>query len=133
MLPEFRNKNIEDFYNLMDNFFNEPQHSSFKLDVKKKDNAYEVIAEVSGVNKENINIDVENENLIISVKSSSDETNEDKNKRYIRREIRSFDAKRSIYLPGIDGSLVDAKLEDGLLKINVPLREETKKRQIEIK
>ncbi|WP_312354322.1 Hsp20/alpha crystallin family protein [Aminipila sp.] len=128
-----------DFYNMLDNFFNDspfnfrnPMGDAFKLDVKDQGNAYLVEAEMPGIKKEEIKLDYQNDYLIIRAENN-EEINEEK-ENYLHRERRCSSMQRSLYLKDIDVQKVDARLEDGVLKISLPkLEQPSSKLQIEIK
>lgn len=128
-----------DFYNLFDEFFDDSafglrnlKNDTFKLDVKDQETNYLVEAEMPGVQKEDITLDYQNDQLLISVRKN-EEINEEKDN-YIHRERRTTSMQRSIYLKDVKIDDIDAKLEDGVLKITIPKAEVTSaKRLIEIK
>lgn len=123
-LTPFGNKMIDredrdDFESLLDNFFKspitQPRTRQFKLDVKEKDDSYEIEADLPGVDKDNVKISYLNDSLTIEVKKS--DKKEEKDENYIHRE-RSFESmKRVLDLPGLDASDIKAKLDNGVLKI----------------
>ncbi|QHI71642.1 Hsp20/alpha crystallin family protein [Aminipila terrae] len=128
-----------DFYNMLDDFFSDnpfslrnPGSQAFKLDVKDQGNAYLVEAEMPGTKKEEIKLDYQNDYLIIKVEKN-EEINEEK-ENFLHRERRSSSMQRSVYLKDIDVATVEAKLEDGILKISLPkIEQPSNKLQIEIK
>lgn len=128
-----------DFYNMLDDFFSDnpfslrnPGSQAFKLDVKDQGNAYLVEAEMPGTKKEEIKLDYQNDYLIIKVEKN-EEINEEK-ENFLHRERRSSSMQRSVYLKDIDVANVEAKLEDGILKISLPkIEQPSNKLQIEIK
>lgn len=123
---------IENFFN--DDFFNMPMFSrnEFKIDVKENDNAYTIEADLPGVNKEDIGLDYNNGTLYIGVKHN-EEVNEE-NSNYIHRERSTTSMQRGIYLGDVNVNAIDAKLDNGVLKIIAPKNEVTSNRpQIEIK
>ena len=141
LVPFNRRRNdlfSNDFYNVLDDFFSEtwPTKKSvlsgtFKLDIVENPEHYELIAEVPGVKREEINISLDEKRLTIEI--SHDENQEVEEKNYVHREIRKSSMKRSIYLNEIDGELIEAKLEDGILKLTLPkLKKQETKRLIEI-
>ena len=132
-------RNLMDFYNLFDEFFDENafglrnlKNDTFKLDVKDQETNYLVEAEMPGIKKEEITLDYQDDQLLISVRKN-EEINEEK-ENYIHRERRTTSMQRSIYLKDVKIDGIDAKLEDGVLKIMIPKTEvSSAKRQIEIK
>lgn len=131
---------FNDNFDLLDPFFNddffkaEPrhQHELLKTDVVETADGYELIMDVPGIKKENINLDLEDGYLTISATKSSKEDEGKKN--YVRRERQYFSAKRSFYVGSIEESDIKAKLENGELHIVVPKETEKviNKKQISI-
>lgn len=132
------NTGFEDFYNMLDDFFSDnwsPRRSfgrdTFKINVQQNDSDYLVEAELPGVNKEEIDLDLNDGRLTISVKRE-EKINEEK-KNYIHRESRYTSMSRSIYLADADSNGIKAKLDNGLLTIQVPRQEKVvKAEKIEI-
>lgn len=130
---------FEDFYNMLDDFFNEPlstgrnlKNDTFKLDIEEKGNEYVIEAELPGVTKEEINLELNDGRLTISIER--EESEERQEKKYLHRERRYSSMSRSLYLGDIKDEDISAKLKDGVLCIEVPKDEEsegTKKIPIE--
>ncbi|MFW5779965.1 MAG: Hsp20 family protein, partial [Bacillota bacterium] len=63
-------KNQVSLYNMFDDFFNDlplfSKANEMKIDVRETDKEYLIDAEIPGMKKDNINIDVEENQLIIS-------------------------------------------------------------------
>jgi HSP20 family protein len=85
--------------------------------------------------KDDFTIDVEGNVLTIS--SEKEESTEDKDGQYTRREYNYSSFTRSFTLPDeVNKEKIEAKYEDGVLKINMPRKEEAKKllaKQVPIK
>ena len=103
--------------------------ASFKIDVEKTADAYIVTAEVPGLTKEDIDIDVENDLLTISVHKEEESTEEDEKKTYVHKERLSFNSTRQISLEGVDEEAIQANMEDGILTITMPFEEEVSKKK----
>ena len=119
------NTGYEDFYNMLDDFFNDglmPSRNllrdTFKIDIEEKDEEYLIEAEVPGVTKEEIDLSIEDESLCISI-NRVEEANKDI-KNYIHRERRASSMSRRVRLAGANLSEIKAKLEDGVLIVTVP-------------
>ena len=98
----------------------------------EKDNNINIEMDIPGFNKEDINIEINKGNLVVTAEKNEEE-NEDK--KYLRRE-RKFYGKyqRSFYLGEIDEENIEASFENGILKISIPKKtEEETKKLIEIK
>ena len=121
---------------LQKQFFGDDWVSPFKgvniptTDVFMKDNNLVVEAHLPNFEQEDINIEVENDNLIISAERHEKE--EDKSKKYVVRES-SCSFYRRIALPKrADTNKIDAHLEDGILKLLIPVEPLPKPRKIAI-
>ncbi len=92
--------------------------------------ALEIVAELPGVRKEDLNIKIQGNYLAVSGKSSNN-TPEGYTVHRSERGERSF--SRSFTLPyEVDAEKVSANLQDGLLKLVLPKSEAAKPRQITI-
>lgn len=101
-----------------------------KCDFEEMEDKYEVELEVPGVMKDEIEISLRNENLIIGWSRKREEKkNKPKNKHYERSE-GSF--TRSFHVEGADSEKIKADLKNGVLKIVVPKIEGAKTKKIEI-
>lgn len=122
---ELDNLGSGSFYNMLDDFFTDswfPGRSlssdTFKLDVKEKDSNYIIEAELPGISKEDIDLDLTKERLTISVKR--EESNEEEKETYVHRERRLSSMSRSIHLGDGELSNITAKLDNGILTVVVP-------------
>jgi len=121
-----RSSGFEDFYNMLDDFFNDtwsaPRRSllsdTFKVDVQENENEYCIDAELPGVKKEDLRLEMNEGRLTISVERGESQSEEHKN--YIHRERRYSSMQRSIYLREASPDGISAKLENGVLNILVP-------------
>ena len=116
---------FDDFYDMLDDFFTGTQlpgrnllKDTFKIDIAEKEEEYQLEAELPGVKKDEISIDVEDEFLNISVNRSEESNKNGKN--YIHRERRATAMSRRIRLSGADLDKIKAKLEDGVLFVTIP-------------
>lgn len=134
LIPFNRKKNdilsrdVDDLHSMLDDFFTEAwpmrrylEADTFKVDVQEEDKEYIVHAEVPGVKKEEINLSLRDGRLGISI--SREEEKEEKKKNFIHRERRTSSMQRNIYLQEADEEGIKARLEDGVLKINIPKKE----------
>ena len=102
------------------------------VDIKETQQEFLVTAEVPGIKKEDIHIEVA-DNLLI-LKGERKFEKEEKNESYHRVE-RSFGAfSRSFTLPtSVKTEAIEAKFHDGLLTVRIPKAEEKVPKKIEIK
>jgi len=94
----------------------------FRTDVSDVGDAYKLEAELPGFKKEDININIEDERMTISVERKSD--SEDNKPNYMRRERFYGSYSRSFDLSGIDADNISASYADGILTLNLPKRAE---------
>ena len=99
-----------------------PVFSGMKTDVIENDTSYTLEAELPGFNKEDIHVDLKDDNLTISA-SHDDSSEEKKDGRVIRRErsVRSF--KRSFNVSGLTEGDISASYKNGVLTVTVPKKE----------
>lgn len=98
-----------------------------------RDNGHLVVrANVPGIKPEEIEIKVENDVLTIS--GEHEETTEETDKTFVRRERRYGAFSRSMPLPrGVDPKKIDAKTNDGVLEVTIPLPKEAGHEPVTIK
>ena len=115
----------EEFGEYLSDFFSSGfSMNRFNTDIKETDNEYLLYAELPGVNKEDINLDYSNNNLIIRAKR--EESHEDSKDNYLRRERCYGEFSRSFYLDNVNREGIRAKFEDGKLKVILPKQVSTK-------
>jgi HSP20 family protein len=92
--------------------------------------AFELIAEVPGMSKEDITIRIQGNYLELSGKRTSDAPKDYKAQR-VERDVNSF--TRSFTLPGdVNADKIKAVMKDGLLSLVLPKAEAAKPKQISI-
>ena len=106
----------------IDEFFKQPfPHSSFHVEVSETTDKHIVTAELPGVNKEQISLNILGNSLSISVNRKNIYTEEDDNNKTFRRNESFQRTSRSVPFPHpIDERKVQAKYQDGLLTITIP-------------
>lgn len=104
---------------------NRPRHT-----VRAVEGAYEVGVFLPGVKREDIRVRLD-ESLLTVEASRPDSTPE--GWRSLRREIdpAQYRLELEVAVP-VDGARISARLEDGVLSLRLPLREESKARDIPI-
>lgn len=142
MVPFRRNNDLrrgDDFENLVNSFFNNDFFSpinmngfgnDFKADLKETDDAYSIEADLPGIKKDAIDIDFNNNYLTISAKR--DDSQEEKDENFIRRERRYGEFKRSFYVDNVEKNNIAASFNDGVLKINLPKSKKDPKQNTKI-
>jgi HSP20 family protein len=101
------------------------------VDIMDNDDHILITAEIPGVDKKDISVDVKDRMLTLRGERSSD--NEVKEDRFYRRERTFGKFERSFTLPAaVDPDNIKAEYKDGVLKIEVPKPEGHKPRQITV-
>lgn len=91
------------------------------IDLADNGKEYLIKAEVPGLNKDDLKIEITKDSIEISGETKSEESEEDKKKGYIRRERRYASFYRSLPLPeSILTDKADAELKDGILTVKLP-------------
>lgn len=109
--------------------YNEAMCSEDKLampvELQEKDNEYLIKAELPGVKKEDLDIDIDKNHITINAKKEEEKEENDKN--YKKSEFRYGEFSRTVYFPmDIDIEKTNAKLEHGILRISAPKVESEK-------
>ena len=94
------------------------------MDVADMGDRYEMRLEMPGIPKEDINIEVTPNSIEIS--AQHDETKEDNDKNWLRKECYSTSFYRSLELPEeLKTDHIDAELKEGVLILKLPKKEPT--------
>ncbi len=140
MMPSVLGKDI--FDDFMDDFgfpdvnkelYGKHAKNVMKTDVRELEDGYEIIMDLPGFKKDEIEIMLENGYLNISASKELDKDESDKGGKYIRRERYAGSMSRSFYVgDDITHEDIHARFENGILKLDVPKKEaktvETKKK-----
>ena len=103
-----------------------------KTDIRETDEGYEVIMDLPGFKKDEIEVQLENGYLTVSAAKGLDKDEADKKGKYICRERYAGEMSRSFYVgEDILDTDIHARFENGILTLDVPKKEakavETKK------
>lgn len=102
------------------------------IDIIEDNNAFIVVADLPGLTKKNVSINIKENMLTISGERKIEK--KDENKNYCRTERRDGIFKRSFQLTDqVIADKITALFKDGVLTIKVPKAEEVKPKEIEIK
>ncbi len=135
LIPRNSLFDMNDFF---ENFTNPPGRTesaagffSPRVDITDKDNVYEIIADLPGVDKDNLTVTLEDGVLTIEA-TTEDEQSEEQNGRIIRKERRSGKYLRSFTLGhDVQESDIDAAFNNGVLTLTAPkLRGATPERKL---
>ena len=113
----------------LDRFFDAPfaalsssNQAGFKMNVEDAGEAYVITAHLPGVNRDEIDVELNEGRLSISVERK--ESDEEKGKNYLYKETGEWSATRGVYLKDAAVAGLTAKLEGGVLTVNVPKQQE---------
>jgi HSP20 family protein len=131
----------KDFGSLLDNFFSfsQNQDESFgdlgkwapAVDIKEEKDLFLVIADIPGMEKEDINISLEN-NILTLQGTRSYEKNETQ-KGFSRTERVLGQFHRQFTLPqSVEGNNITAKYKNGVLEISIPKKQQAIQKRIDI-
>lgn len=99
------------------------------VNVINLDNEFVIDMAVPGLKKSDFDINIDNNVLSIGVETKT-ESNEQK-EHYTRREFGYSSFKRTFTIPdSVNTDKISAEYTDGILKINLPKREEAKKKPV---
>jgi HSP20 family protein len=102
------------------------------IDMVRENGHLVLRANVPGIKPEEIEIKVEDDVLTIS--GEHEETKEETDTKFVRRERRYGAFSRSMPLPqGVDPKKIDAKTHDGVLEVTIPLPKEASHEPVTIK
>lgn len=126
------------FDDLIENFDLQPmwrrmdEQKLMKMDVSETDAAYLVKAEIPGVKKEDISVDISGNQ--VSIKAEVKQEKEEKegsrvvrSERYQGQQYRSFTLAHEI-----DNAKADAKYQDGVLTLSLPKKQNGSAKKLEV-
>ena len=101
------------------------------VDIFENDNEVIIKAELPGMNAKDIEVKLENNVLMLRGERHFEKETKEENYHRVEREYGTF--SRSFALPtAVNGDKVTAEYKDGVLKIVLPKKEETKPKPIKI-
>ncbi len=121
-------RNLTDFsgFDLSDMFGPSP-----RMDLHEADGAIELTAELPGLARDDVHIDLQDDVLTISGEKKSSTESREKGFRMIERRYGSF--SRSVRLPaGVQPDKVAATMKDGVLTIKAPIDADAASRRVVI-
>lgn len=129
MLPSIysTNKNHGFFPSLFNDFFNDsflmPQFHSTSpaINVSEDEKGYQVEIAAPGMTKEDFKISLAGDDIVISMEKKLDNKDENKDKKYIRREFSYSKFEQRLMLPdNVERNKISARMTDGVLNIDIP-------------
>ena len=112
---------------MMREFFNDSSNlPTMNVDVHEEENEYVLEADLPGIDKKDINLEVKDGVLTISADVNNEKKEEKKN--YVYSERRCGHVERSFNLEGIDVSGVKADYQNGVLMVLLPKQKPEEKK-----
>ena len=144
MLPTMYSNNNSWIPSIFNDFFADPWVPSKiagtapAINVSEDDKEYKVEVAAPGMTKDDFKINVANDELVIAMEKKADSKDEDKDKKYLRREFSYSKFEQHLTLPdNVERDNISAGMNDGVLTIDMPKMTEEEKAQemhyIEIK
>ncbi|MEI6652398.1 MAG: Hsp20/alpha crystallin family protein [Chlorobiaceae bacterium] len=125
-------KMFEDVFNdKLSPFFSSMVTPAFKVDISEDENNIFIEADMPGVNKEDIKVSIDND--LLSITAERTQSEEEKKKGFHRVERSWGCLSRSFTLGGnVNTEKIEAKHDNGVLKIVIPKVEPTPKKETAI-
>ena len=129
MLPSiFANSNNQGFFpTVFNDFFNDnwlmPQFHSTSpaINVSEDDKEYKVEVAAPGMTKDDFKISLTGDDIVISMEKKVENNDEQKDKKYIRREFSYSKFEQRLGLPeNVERQNISAQMNDGVLVIDIP-------------
>lgn len=114
----------KEFNRMMRPLYGKHAQNMMKTDVRETEDSYELDIDLPGFKKDEITIQLDNGYLSISASKGLDKNEENKDGKYIRRERYAGSMNRTFYVGSqLTQQDIQAKFEDGILKISVPKKD----------
>jgi len=102
-----------------------------KVNVTENENFFHLEAATPGMQDKDINIEVHND--VLTIKGHKEDESDIKKENYHIREFSSQNFERSFKLSDrIDTDKVTAKIDNGVLRVDLPKHEQTKPQKIDV-
>ena len=128
MLPIYAKTSNQGFFpSFFNDFFNDswitPQFHSTSpaINVSEDDQGYKVEIAAPGMTKEDFNISISDGDIVIAMEKKNENKDENKEKKYIRREFSYSKYEQRLALPdNVEKQNITAQMTDGVLYIDIP-------------
>lgn len=123
-MNDFAFPDFTDSANIEKALYGKHAKNIMKTDVKDTENGYEVDIDLPGFKKDEITMKLENGTLTVSAAKGLDKDEEQKDKKYVRRERYAGAMSRSFYVgDALTQEDIKAKYESGILRLSIPKKE----------
>ena len=128
MLPIYAKTSNQGFFpSFFNDFFNDswitPQFHSTSpaINVSEDDKGYKLEIAAPGMTKEDFNISISDGDIVIAMEKKNEDKDENKDKKYIRREFSYSKYEQRLALPdNVEKQNITAQMTDGVLYIDIP-------------
>ncbi|EHO46649.1 Hsp20/alpha crystallin family protein [Lentilactobacillus kisonensis] len=128
MANELMNRfNMDPFFDQMARRFFNPtddrdymDQSALKTDITENDKDYTLKVDVPGIDKKNIHLVYQNDNLALNIDQAQSSEKKDENGRVIASERSHGVMSRTYELPGVDRDNISAEVVNGVLTVTLP-------------
>ena len=128
MLPIYAKTSNQGFFpSFFNDFFNDswitPQFHSTSpaINVSEDDKGYKLEIAAPGMTKEDFNISISDGDIVIAMEKKNEDKDENKDKKYIRREFCYSKYEQRLALPdNVEKQNITAQMTDGVLYIDIP-------------
>ena len=131
MLPMYRNSNSNWLPSLFNDILNDwtpavitngsAVRTAPAFNVIENENNYQVEVAAPGMTKDDFNVKISDGDIIIAMEKKNDAKDEDKEKKYIRREFSYSKYEQRLTLPdNVEKQNITAQMTDGVLCIDIP-------------
>jgi HSP20 family protein len=101
------------------------------VDIAEKDNAYEITAELPGIDESNLDVELSND--ILTIRGEKKDEMEERRKDYYLSERRFGSFQRSFRLPeDVDAEKIEAAFRNGVLTLTLPKSAGARKKEKKI-
>ncbi len=121
-------------FDLFDNFFDEDffprkENNLMRTDISEKKDKYVIEIDLPGFSKDNIKLSLNDGYLLVSARTEREEN--DKEHKYVRKERFYGECSRSFYVGDeVKEEDISAEFKNGILVIDVPKKEDNKRKEI---
>ena len=131
-LDPFFNFDSDRFFNTKQNLWRtDAETISPKVNVTEDENFFHLEAETPGMKDKDIGIEVHNG--VLTIKGYKENQSETEKEHYHIREFNSQSFERSFKLSDrVDTDKVSAKIDNGVLKVDLPKHEQIKPKKVEV-
>lgn len=126
MMPFTRNHGVDLYHPFRDleelerSFFSNSGVTAFRTDIRDTGDAYVLEADLPGMKREDIHIDIDGDRLSISAERNAVKEEKDENGGYIRCERSYGSFSRSFDISGVRSEDITAAYENGVLTLTMP-------------